>query len=279
MTFEKLLKTFMDGNGRLTVLTGAGISAESGIPTFRGPEGYWTVGSREYRPEEMATHAMFSRDPWEVWAWYLYRRTVCARATPNHGHRAVVEMEALLGDRFRLVTQNVDGLHLNAGNSPSKTFQIHGNLNFMRCAQGCCDTLFPFPDQVGPKKKNQAVTPVEKELLHCPQCRGLARPHVLWFDECYDETLFQAETAFQWATTTDLLVVVGTAGATNLPMQIGHVIFKNPRAILVDINITDNPFRTLARNHPQGVVLDGPAGDHLKNMVSIWKGSSPSSPA
>ena len=277
MTLENLLKEFRDGDGRLTVLTGAGISAESGIPTFRGPEGYWTVGSREYRPEEMATQAMFSRDPWEVWAWYLYRRTVCAGAVPNDGHRAVVAMEALFEDRFRLITQNVDGLHLTAGNSDVRTYQIHGNLNFMRCARGCCHTLFPFPDEVEYKAKNQPVTRKEKELLRCPRCGGLSRPHVLWFDECYDEALFQAETAFQWAATTDLLLVVGTAGATTLPMHIGNVIYKNTRAILIDVNITGNPFRLLAQNHPRGVVLDGPGGEHLKKIVSIWQGLSKSS--
>ena len=260
MTFENLLKQFKDSDGRLTVLTGAGISAESGIPTFRGPEGYWTVGSREYRPEEMATQAMFSRDPWEVWAWYLYRRTVCGKAAPNDGHRAVMDMEKIFGDRFRLITQNVDGLHLMAGNSDLRTFQIHGNLNFMRCSRGCCDTLFPFPDQVGYKNKNQPVTRKEKELLRCPRCRGLARPHVLWFDECYDEALFQAETALRWASSTDLLLVVGTAGATTLPMHIGNVIYRNPRAILIDVNITDNPFRSLAQNHPRGVCAGWPGG-------------------
>ena len=182
MTSEKLLRQFKESGGRVTILTGAGISAESGIPTFRGPEGYWTVGSREYRPEEMATQAMFAQAPWEVWAWYLYRRTVCKSAKPNDGHRAVVEMELLFGDGFRLITQNVDGLHLQAGNSDSRTYQIHGNLHLMRCAHACSQALFPFPTGVGDKGKNQAVTEVEKSLLRCPRCHGLARPHVLWFD-------------------------------------------------------------------------------------------------
>ena len=271
MTSETLLRKFREGDGRLTVLTGAGISAESGIPTFRGPEGYWTVGSREFRPEEMATRAMFEQDPWEVWAWYLYRRTVCRNAVPNAGHEAVAGMEKLFGDRFRLVTQNVDGLHLRAGSSEARTYQIHGNLHFMRCAHGCSRELFPFPSGVGDKGKNQAVTEAEKNLLRCPRCHGLARPHVLWFDEYYDETFFRAETALQWAGTTDLLMVVGTAGATTLPMQIGRMVSVNPRAILIDINLCSNPFRTLAENHPGGVVLDGPGGQHLENILSIWQ--------
>ena len=83
MTSKKLLRQFKESGGRVTELTGAGISAESDIPTFRGPEGYWTVGSKEYRPEEMATQAMFAHAPWEVWAWYLYRRTASLYTIPQ----------------------------------------------------------------------------------------------------------------------------------------------------------------------------------------------------
>ncbi|NOS74904.1 MAG: RNA polymerase subunit sigma, partial [Methyloglobulus sp.] len=114
----------------ITVLTGAGVSAESGIPTFRGEEGYWTVGSRNYQPSEIATQAMFQRNPKEVWKWFLYRRGICEDALPNPGHLAIVKMEKLLGSRFRLVTQNVDGLHLRAGSNIDRTYQVHGNLNY-----------------------------------------------------------------------------------------------------------------------------------------------------
>jgi NAD-dependent deacetylase len=267
---EKTLRHFKDTQGRLTVLTGAGISAESGIPTFRGPEGYWTVGSKEYRPEEMATYAMFSRDPWEVWAWYLYRRTICKKAEPNTGHMAIAEMERIFEDRFRLITQNVDGLHLRAGNTEERTFQIHGNLHVLRCANNCSQQLFPFPSQIGEKNKNEPITEAEKELLICPVCQGLARPHVLWFDECYDEHFFRAESALHWAGTTDLLLVVGTAGATNLPIQIGSMVSRNPQAILMDINLRDNPFQRLAKNHPGGIVMEGGGGENLEKILSIW---------
>ena len=272
--FEDALKWFKDTGGRLTVLTGAGISAESGIPTFRGPEGYWTVGSKEYRPEQMATHAMFSRDPWEVWAWYLYRRTICEKAQPNAGHQAIAEMEKIFEDRFRLITQNVDGLHLRAGNTEARTFQIHGNLHVLRCAANCCQRLFPFPTQIGEKKKNELVTEEEKEWLICPDCQGIARPHVLWFDEYYDEHFFRAESALQWAGITDLLLVIGTAGATNLPMQIGGMVSRNPHAILIDINPQGNPFRNMAKNHPRGFVMEGGSGENLKKILSIWKSGS-----
>jgi len=98
-------------HGKVIGLTGAGVSAESGIPTFRGKEGYWTVGSRDYHPQELATHEAFTEMPWEVWAWYLYRRGVCRAAAPNAAHEAFVRLDKALGDRFALITQNVDGLH------------------------------------------------------------------------------------------------------------------------------------------------------------------------
>jgi NAD-dependent deacetylase len=271
MEYENVLKRFRESDGRLTVLTGAGISAESGIPTFRGPEGYWTVGSKEYRPEEMATMAMFSMDPWEVWAWYIYRHTVCSRAEPNTGHLAIAEMEMIFGDRFQLVTQNVDGLHLRAGNSEARTFQIHGNLNFIRCADNCSRKLFPFPKGIDAKEKNEPVTDAEKALLRCPNCQGLARPHVLWFDEYYNENYFRAESALQCAINTDLLLVVGTAGATNLPMQIVGIVCRNSKAIVVDINPQANPFRSLAENHPGGIVMEGGGGEHLSKILSVWQ--------
>src|SRR5678816_2740656 len=114
-------------------LAGAGGSAESGIPTFRGKEGYWTIGSREYHPQELATRAAFDEMPWEVWAWYLYRRAVCRRAEPNPGHVA-------------LVTQNVDGLHRRAGSPDAQTFPIHGDIALMRCSDECVAERWPIPD-------------------------------------------------------------------------------------------------------------------------------------
>src|SRR5258706_15326963 len=91
--------------GNIIALTGAGISAESGIPTFRGKEGYWTIGAREYHPQELATFEAFEAMPWSVWAWYLYRRGVCRAAAPNAAHAALVRLDAALQDRFALITQ------------------------------------------------------------------------------------------------------------------------------------------------------------------------------
>ena len=136
-------------------------SVESGIPTFRGEEGYWTVGSAEYHPQEMATYAMFSQLPDEVWTWYLYRRTICRQAGPNAGHLALVELETLLADRFVLITQNVDGLHLQAGNSLKRTYQIHGNIDYMRCSAECSTDIYPVPDEISPKAKGDHLTQAE----------------------------------------------------------------------------------------------------------------------
>merc|ERR1719420_2829866 len=104
---------------KVVFLTGAGISAESGIPTFRGSDGFWTIGSKNYRPQEMATFEMFNKHPDQLWKWYHMRWSICRNAKPNPGHAAVVELEKLImrqeGSSFDLITQNIDGLHLDAG--------------------------------------------------------------------------------------------------------------------------------------------------------------------
>lgn len=259
------LDTVRGQAGRVVFLTGAGISAESGIPTFRGEEGYWKVGSRNYQPMEMATQASFARMPDEVWRWYLYRRSVCRAADPNLGHQALVDAEAALGDRFALVTQNVDGLHLRAGNSLARTRQIHGNIDYMRCLADGREHLHPIPDEMPAHGKDDPFSDEERAHLTCTDGR-LARPHVLWFDECYDERLFSADTAMQDAMDADILVVVGTAGTTNLPMQIGAAALRRGIPI-VDINIADNPFREAALSAQPGWGLDGSASQWLPPLV------------
>jgi len=263
------IRRVRDENGRLVVLTGAGISAESGIPTFRGPEGYWTVGSREYRPEEIATWAMFSRNPDEVWQWYLYRLGVCRRAEPNAGHRAVVDLEGLFGDRFRLLTQNVDGLHLCAGSSPERTYQIHGNIQFMRCAADCSRETRPVPETVAPKERGEPLRDEERESLRCPRCGARSRPHVLWFDECYDEEHYRFESSIRAAAEADWLLIVGTSGATNLPMQVGRIAASRG-ALLVDVNPERNPFTSLAEKSG-GFHCPGPSGEWLPQLVTALR--------
>ncbi len=261
-----LLRGTVAAGGRITALTGAGISAESGIPTFRGAEGYWTVGSREYHPQEMATFGMFRRQPWEVWRWYLYRRGVCRRAEPNAGHRALVTLERALGERFLLITQNVDGLHLRAGNSPARTFQIHGNIDFMRCVSACTDETFPIPDGVWLAEKSSPLPAGIEDVLVCPRCGEVTRPHVLWFDEYYDEIHYRYQSSLYAASRTDLLLVVGTSGATNLPLQVAQSVGRRG-GVIVDVNVQQNPFGDYAVDHG-GFFVQARGGDVLPEIIA-----------
>ena len=249
---RKMLATIARGDGRITVLTGAGISAESGIPTFRGPEGYWTVGSQVYQPQEMATFSMFTLQPDEVWKWYLYRMGVCARAEPNPGHLALAEMERRFGDRFTLLTQNVDGLHLRAGNTLARTYQIHGNVFYMRCSQEC---------------REEHLTDSDRALLRCPLCGARSRPHILLFDESYNEHHYHFYSSLDTARQTALLIVVGTAGATNLPNQVARAVYQRDGVIL-DINIETNPFAQLAESSLQGFFLREPSATALPAVLA-----------
>jgi NAD-dependent deacetylase len=267
---KAMLAAFGQSAGRITVLTGAGISAESGIPTFRGPEGYWTVGSKEYHPQELATQAAFRHMPDEVWNWYLYRRSVCRRAEPNPGHLALATMEGRFGERFILITQNVDGLHLRAGNSLDRTYQIHGNVDYMRCAAACTTETFPLPPAIPAKAKGDTLNEAERALLRCPRCGSRSRPHVLWFDEYYDEDYFYYHSSLKAAAETDLLVVVGTSGATNLPNQVVMRVFRGGGTI-IDINITENPFTPLATNSNQGFYLPQPSSIALPALLSAFE--------
>jgi NAD-dependent deacetylase len=248
--------------GQVLVLTGAGISAESGVPTFRGPEGFWTVGSRVYRPEELATRAAFDRMPEESWRWYLWRRAACRAAAPSPAHRALVELEAALGDRFLLVTQNVDGLHLRAGSSPARTFEIHGNLDFSRCAADCTLDLAPLPDDALLPDQGAPLPAALAARLRCRRCGAWARPHVLWFDEYYDEPRFRFESSLRAAAACALLVTVGTSAATNLPNQMAALAARRGAAV-VDINPDGGPFAELAAALPRGAALRARAGDAL----------------
>ena len=263
---RELLDRGLDGDGPVVVLTGAGISAESGIPTFRGEEGYWTVGSDNYHPQEMATRAAFERMPDEVWRWYLYRRSVCRRADPNPAHLALVRLEEALGDRFLLLTQNVDGLHLRAGNTLPRIYQIHGNIDYLRCGDDP-STLRPIPLEIGEDwSRDSPFTDDARGLLSCCDGGGLSRPHVLWFDEYYDEELFRFQSSIQAAVTASLLIVIGTSGSTNLPMQVGAIVARRGAPMIV-INRDPSPFSEFAELSGAGFFAHGSAGEHLPPMV------------
>ena len=263
-----LLYKIATGGGKIVFLTGAGISAESGIPTFRGPEGFWTVGSRVYQPEELATWSTFSRKPDLVWPWYLWRRQTCREAQPNAAHIALVHIEEMLGNRFTLVTQNVDGLHLRAGNTAERTYEIHGNIDYFRCIRGC-----------GPRKKVPDLPHVGEDAvfhqdwrqpLSCDRCRTWMRPHVLWFDECYDENHYRIDSTVKAMNEADALVVIGTTGATSLP---AHMLqMAQSRGVPVyDINPDDNPFARVAARGP-GEWLHTTATEGVSLLAQIIAG-------
>lgn len=161
----------LDARTRLLVLTGAGVSAESGLATFRGAGGLW-----EGHPvEAVASPDGFRRDPALVWRFYSMRRAAAAGAEPNAGHRALATLEARLGERFLLVTQNVDGLHARAGSR--RLEELHGSLWRTRCSR--CE-LAPFADD---------RHPVQPPLPECPRCGGLLRPDIVWFGEALDDAV------------------------------------------------------------------------------------------
>jgi len=220
---------------RLLVLTGAGISAESGIPTFRGAGGLW----RNHKAEDLATPEAFSRDPELVWEWYRWRRSICNHAEPNEAHRVIAALEGRVPG-FLLATQNVDGLHHRAGST--QVIALHGNIDDARCT--ACATVFDLG--------------VDPPLMpSCPACGSQTRPHILWFGEQYwPGTL---ETAWSFAARADAVLVVGTSGAVGPPAQLAleaiqrgaFSIEVNPeRSSLsdaVDLHIATGAVQALAR--------------------------------
>ncbi len=180
------------GAARLTVVTGAGVSAASGIPTFRGPGGLW----RAFRPEELATPAAFSRDPTLVWEWYAWRRAVVARARPNRAHEVLAAWSRRF-PVFRLVTQNVDGLHERAGTE--SLIRFHGSLWEVSCWQRCA---------ASPRRWKDETLSFSELPPRCPYCGGLLRPAVVWFGEAIDPDVLAAADA---ALDCDVCLAVGTS--------------------------------------------------------------------
>lgn len=173
----------------LAVLTGSGISADSGVPTFRGADGLW----RNFRAENLATPEAFERDPRLVWEWYNWRRELIATKTPNAAHAAVVELERRCSE-FWLITQNVDGLHRAAGSQ--KLSEIHGNIWKVRCT--ACSVV---------EDNHDVPIPI---LPSCRHCQGLLRPHIVWFGESLlASDLSRCAAALQ---SCDVLLVIGTSG-------------------------------------------------------------------
>lgn len=191
----------LEGAKRVVVLTGAGVSAESGVPTFRGEEGLW----RRHDPMQLATPEAFARDPRGVWAWYRWRRSVVARCVPNAAHDALVALERRTSS-FLLVTQNVDGLHARAGSRHLAT--LHGDLFETRCT-ACgwrTNEADGWPHEAGVDVSDPESDP---DPPHCPACGALARPGVVWFGEMLPETPLHR--ALDATSRADVMLVVGTS--------------------------------------------------------------------
>lgn len=266
-TLKEVLEIFASSPRKLTLLTGAGLSADSGIPTFRDKDGFWTVGSVNYMPEEMGTYKMFVAKPLEVWKWFLYRHTICSRALPNKGHYAIKELENLFQNRFRLISQNVDGLHFKAHSSRERTYLIHGSLEKSRCGKECSKELYPFPSIS--YEKGEELQSEYEEQLHCPRCGAYLRPHVLWFDENYDEQYYKLDSCLRTAKETGVLIVVGTSGSTTLPNVIVRKVLQR-QGIIIDVNTQPNVFSELARSRRMAYALRGASSDILPEFVQLF---------
>ena len=222
----------------LAVLTGAGISAESGVPTFRGAGGLW----KGYKPEELANAEAFAKNPKLVWEWYNWRRENIAKAMPNAAHRALVELEKRK-PRFTLITQNVDGLHDRAGSG--KILKLHGDIWRMKCIS--CGSNWP-----------DRRTPLPKLPPHCA-CGGLTRPGVVWFGEPLPEGMMkEAEHA---ATSSQVFLVIGTSAvvvpAANL---VPHA--RKAGAKVIEINTEETAASAMV-----DCALRGKAGELLPRLL------------
>lgn len=224
----------------IAVLTGAGISAESGVPTFRGAGGLW----RNFRPEDLATPEAFRRDPKLVWEWYNWRREIIQNSQPNPGHKALARLETQKA-QFTLITQNVDGLHDLAGHR--HPLKIHGDIWEIRCTK--CERSWTSRE-----------VPLAEIPVRC-SCGALARPGVIWFGEALPQGVWrEAERAVESA---DLFLVVGTSAvvypAANL---IPLALSKGVK--VVEINPQDTPF-----SNEVDCALRGPAGLILPELMTI----------
>jgi len=228
----------------LLVITGAGISAESGIPTFRGSDGLW----KNYRAEELATPWAFERDPDTVWRWYDWRRGIIGNAQPNGGHLAIKKLEDLF-ENFFLVTQNVDGLHARTG--IRNMVEIHGNLWRARCTKD--------------RKTSMLMdVPLTSIPPRC-ECGEILRPDVVWFGESIPSSYL--EKAYDVIDRCDTLLVVGTSGAV-YPVASFPENAKMKGSFVIEVNIEPTPISQIA-----DVSLFGKSGDILPEIVQKLRAS------
>lgn len=222
----------------ISVLTGAGISADSGVPTFRGADGLW----RNFRAEELATPEAFERDPRLVWEWYNWRRELIATKQPNDAHHALVRLEER-ATHFHLITQNVDGLHRLAGSRSIS--ELHGDIWKVRCTS--CRLVTDNHDVPLPL------------LPHCRSCGGLLRPHIVWFGESLNEQVLA--NSFQAVESCDVMIIVGTSGLV-YPAAMLMPSAKATGAFVIEINLDRTPFTPDA-----GLSLQGRAKDIVPQLL------------
>jgi NAD-dependent deacetylase len=250
---ELLRGTLPSGSGpglKLVALTGAGVSQESGLRTFRdaqpssgsGQGGLWS----QYKPTELASPEAFARDPKLVWDWYAWRREAVKAVRPNAGHYALVEIEKRTS-HFTLITQNVDDLHRMAGSQ--NVLELHGNIQRVRCAD--CYSFTEIWDD-----DSEAVP-------RCKQCGGLLRPDVVWFGESLPRD--QLEAAVVAARTCDVFFSIGTSGIVQPAASLAFAAHQRG-AVVVEINAEPTPLTSKAK-----YVLHGKSGEILPRLVeAVW---------
>lgn len=228
---------------KVAVLTGAGVSAESGVPTFRGEDGLW----KKFRAEELANFDAFMENPQLVWEWYNYRKKLIWEVRPNSGHYALAEIEKIVPE-FTLITQNVDGLHGKAGNK--SILELHGNIMISKCLDCGKKT-----DSIGAVK--------EGELPRCT-CGGLLRPDVVWFGEMLPQEVLHK--AFKASENSDLFFSIGTSAvvqpAASLPLMA-----KQNGSFIIEINTEPTVISDAA-----DIFIQGRSGEILPELVEkIWQ--------
>jgi NAD-dependent deacetylase len=223
----------------IAVLTGAGVSAESGVPTFRDANGLW----KQYRVQDLATPSAFARDPKLVWEWYNWRRSVLADVKPNPGHYALAELEKR-APKFTLITQNVDGLHELAGSQ--NVLRLHGSVWSVRClacGRESLDKRIPMP-----------------EIPPLCDCGGLLRPAVVWFGEPLPPEIWKAAEA--GARASDLFLVIGTSAVVYPAAGLAQLA-KSSGARVVEINVAETPLTSEIDQF-----LQGPSGELLPQLIA-----------
>ena len=228
---------------KLVVLTGAGVSQESGLRTFRDAQtGLWA----QYKPEDLASPQAFRRDPKLIWDWYAWRREAVKGVRPNAGHYALVEIETRVPE-FTLITQNVDGLHRLAGNQ--NVLELHGNIQRVRCCE-----CYTFTETWGDDTES---------VPQCSVCGGLLRPDVVWFGEALPRD--QLEAAVEAARSCDVFFSIGTSGVVQPAASLAHAA-RNRGAVVIEIN-AEPTLLTSKANY----FFQGKSGEILPELVeAVW---------